>query len=208
MSDNPLAALVPDRPLAAEFAASVPHTTAVVTAVTDDQLDATTPCADWDLSALLNHVLWDALAGARAGRHEPVPTDGSESRDTDRLHGDWRAAYAADAAAAGDAWGRPDAWAGETSLAGRPRSASAVGALLLVDLVVHGWDVARAAGRTYAPDPGAVAAVHDWLTTRAEIGRGMGAWGPEFPVPEAAPLLDRVLGLVGRDPHWGGDGTR
>ncbi|MEV6522165.1 TIGR03086 family metal-binding protein [Longispora sp. NPDC051575] len=208
MSENsPFAALVPDRPLNAEFAASVEHTTAVVTAVTDEQLAAPTPCGDWNLAALVNHVIWGAEAGTRAGLRAPVPTDGSEDRDADRLTGDWRARYAESAAAAGDAWGKPDAWDGETSLVGGPMPAGGLGSLFLVDMVVHGWDVARAAGRAYTPDEDAVRAVHDWLATRSEVGRGFGAWGPEVPVPATAPLFARVLGLTGRDPHWGGART-
>lgn len=146
--------------------------------------------------------------GARTGRHAPVPADASESPDADRLVGDWRSAYATAGAAAGDAWSQPGAWAGETSLGGGTLPAGAFGTLFLIDLIVHGWDVARATGRPYAPDEDAVGAVHEWLSTRAEIGRSTGAWGPPVPVPVAAPPLHRVLGLVGRDPHWGGEGTR
>jgi uncharacterized protein (TIGR03086 family) len=75
------------------------------------------------------------------------------------------------------------------------------------DLPPHGWDLAMATGQdpTIAPEelellwgsgkPEAHARAFDWQ-------RAKGWYGPPVAVPEGAPLLDRVLGLLGRDPNW------
>lgn len=41
----------------------------------------------------------------------------------------------------------------------------------------------------------------DELLPEVENWRQMGVYGPAVPVPDDAPLQDRLLGLVGRDPH-------
>ncbi|HZM39027.1 MAG TPA: maleylpyruvate isomerase family mycothiol-dependent enzyme [Acidimicrobiales bacterium] len=75
------------------------------------------------------------------------------------------------------------------------------------DLPQHGWDLAMATGQdaTIAPeeleiiwgsgDPEAFESAFGWQ-------RAQGWYGAPIPVPEDAPLQDRVLGVLGRDPHW------
>lgn len=83
-----------------------------------------------------------------------------------------------------------------------------VAGLVAVDeLVVHGWDIARAREQRLDPDPGALEAVHGFLAQAAAANPGPGAdqdgpFGPPVAVPDDAPLLDRVVGLAGRDPAW------
>jgi uncharacterized protein (TIGR03086 family) len=81
----------------------------------------------------------------------------------------------------------------------------AVAAMVATDeLVVHGWDLARATGQEYRPDPAALRSALAFLT---ETARGpeeerAAIFGPVVPVPGDAPLLDRAIGLSGRDPRW------
>lgn len=80
------------------------------------------------------------------------------------------------------------------------------------DLVLHGWDLARATGQDDTMDPEDVARL--WQITSAipaelmmryrtpgAFGPGVEAYGPEVEVPDDAPLQDRLLGLIGRDPR-------
>jgi uncharacterized protein (TIGR03086 family) len=202
MTSSPFAVLMPPRELSAELVATVGPTVAAVRAVTDDQLALPTPCQDYDVRQLLNHMIWGVTAFERAGRHVPPPGDGSEAMELDRLHGHWRSRYADLAGATAEAWGTPAAWEGETTLVSSALPAAAVGTLALVDLVVHGWDVSRATCQDYLPDLDAVRALYDWLVGSAELGRSMAVWGPAVPVAEDAPTLERMLGLSGRDPNW------
>jgi uncharacterized protein (TIGR03086 family) len=80
------------------------------------------------------------------------------------------------------------------------------------DLVLHGWDLARATGQDDAMDPQDVdrlwkittaipADLMEKYRTPGAFGPGVEVFGPEVKVPDDAPLQDRLLGLIGRDPN-------
>lgn len=116
---------------------------------------------------------------------------------------DWRGAFAAETAALVDAWAAPGAEDGTTGMRDLP--AKVVGRMVLGDLVIHAWDLARATGQDYTPDP---AVVDDLLAVFAQLaptGRRTGAFGEEHPLPgggAGASAWDRLLALTGRDPGW------
>jgi len=78
------------------------------------------------------------------------------------------------------------------------------------DLPQHGWDLAKATGQDATIDPvdldvlwGSADPKEFAAARRAfQWQRDNGWYGPEVDVPEDAPLQDRVLGFLGRDPHW------
>ncbi|MFE3262134.1 hypothetical protein ACFXPS_37870 [Nocardia sp. NPDC059091] len=74
----------------------------------------------------------------------------------------------------------------------------------LDELVIHGWDLARAVGQPYAPAESDLAVLLGFLrdTPRAGVP---GLFGPVVDIPAEAPLVDRVVGLTGRDPAWTAD---
>ena len=76
------------------------------------------------------------------------------------------------------------------------------------DLVVHGWDLARALGQDDTIDPAEVERLYPGAAEMppemhipGAFGPGIVVFGPEVPVPGDAPLQDRLLGLMGRDPR-------
>ena len=78
---------------------------------------------------------------------------------------------------------------------------------LSFDLPQHGWDLAVATGQNSTMDPDEVELLWGSLTGAPrnwEWQRANGWYGPPVPVPKDAPLQDRVLGLLGRDPGWRG----
>jgi uncharacterized protein (TIGR03086 family) len=68
------------------------------------------------------------------------------------------------------------------------------------DLVVHGWDLARATGQDEAIDPAEVSRIWTMAEGFGDNLRRSGVCGPAVAVPDDAPLQDRLLGLLGRDP--------
>ncbi|GAA2123816.1 TIGR03086 family metal-binding protein [Actinomadura napierensis] len=174
----------------------------IVLEIPQDRLSDPTPCPGWDVRAMVNHlILWNAR-GETAARKEPTTGPG-EDHDFTAEPG-WAERFEEQARRTADAWSDPAAWEGNTSLTGNKEGmpAAFIAGIVFGECVVHGWDLAAATGRDPAFPPEVVEAAWEQLVPTAEMSREYGAFGPEIPVPEDAPLLDRLLGLAGRDPHW------
>ncbi|HUD11331.1 MAG TPA: TIGR03086 family protein [Candidatus Saccharimonadia bacterium] len=63
------------------------------------------------------------------------------------------------------------------------------------------YDIARLIGADTTLPPDLVQGLWDKIGPKVEQWRGMGVYGPAVPVPADAPLQDRLLGMVGRNPH-------
>jgi uncharacterized protein (TIGR03086 family) len=172
--------------------------------VTDEQLSARTPCPELAVRNLLGHVLYLSVAFRDAARKDlGTTTDTSPNAAVPDIGAGWREELPKVLDELADAWRDPAAWTGMTRAGGVNLPGEVAGAVVADELVVHGWDLARAVGRDYAPDPAALASAHGFLLAAAEDpSRGGGIFGPVVPVPAEAPLLDRVVGLSGRDPGW------
>ena len=81
------------------------------------------------------------------------------------------------------------------------------------DLPQHQWDLAMATGQEAIIDAGDLVALWsalssqtpgwwEFMRTPGRFGPGIEVYGPEVSVPDDASLQDRLLGLIGRDPHW------
>jgi uncharacterized protein (TIGR03086 family) len=178
----------------------------LVRGVPDQMLDAPTPCPAYNLGDLLDHVGGAALAFTGAARKETGDaTSQGPSGDASRLGDDWQERIPRDVAALSDAWRDPEAWDGMTKAGGVDLPGGVAGLVALDELVIHGWDIARASGQRYEPDPESLEAVHGFVSQFSEPGQEAaraGLFGPVVDVPDDAPMLDRVIGLTGRDPDW------
>lgn len=174
---------------------------AIVRTVSPDQLANRTPCAEFDVRALVNHLLFWGPSLEGAGRKEPVPPPAPAESDVDLTAGDWRGDLLAQLDRLASAWAPEQAWQGTTRMGGPTElPASMIGDMTVGELVVHGWDLARATGQRLDLPADLLTYVHEAVAASAEQGRQMGIYGPEVPVPTGAPTLHRVLGLTGRDP--------
>lgn len=175
----------------------------IVRDITPDRLGARTPCAEYDVRGLVNHLLFWGPSLEAAARKQAVPPPAGAETEVDLTGGDWAAALERQVGRTVDAWSRPGAWQGMTHMGGPTElPASLVGGMVLGELVVHGWDLAQAIGRHPAWEDDLISHVHEELVKTAEQGREMGVYGPEIAVPASSPPLDHVLGLTGRDPAW------
>jgi uncharacterized protein (TIGR03086 family) len=183
-------------------AAAAPHA-ALVHAAARSALDTPTPCRDWDLRALVNHLLYWTPVLAAAGRHEaPTPAAPTEG-EADLVIGNWAATLDAHREDLVAAWSEPAAWDGEVSMGGpNPLPAEMVGGIVLCELVLHGWDLGRTLGQRPEWPEDVLAGTLATVDRLAPQGRAMGAFGPEVAAPADAPTLERVVALSGRDPGW------
>jgi uncharacterized protein (TIGR03086 family) len=172
----------------------------------DDELGRPTPCPAYTVGDLIEHLGGMALAFAAAARKEGGPyAEPAPAGDAAWLRVDWRSAIPRDLAAAAAAWADPAAWSGLTRIAGLDAPAEIIGLSLADELVVHGWDVARATGRPYDCEPELLDAAEGFLAQFAspEAPSGPRApFGPPRPLRDDACSLDRVIALAGRDPGW------
>ncbi|MEV6767764.1 TIGR03086 family metal-binding protein [Nocardia sp. NPDC051030] len=173
---------------------------AVVAGITDDQLDAPTPNDERTVRDLIGHVIGLIEGFRRAATKESVGNSQQPSQRPD-LDPGWRGLIPAQLKALVAAWREPDAWSGETEAGSVTLPAPQAAAFALDELVIHGWDLARATSQSYLPDPESMTPLLDLLRNTPPEGIP-GLFGPKVPVPDNAPVFDRVLGLTGRDPSW------
>ncbi|WP_217254225.1 TIGR03086 family metal-binding protein [Streptomyces sp. AC602_WCS936] len=172
--------------------------------VSDARLADPTPCPDLAVRNLLGHLTGLAVAFRDAARKElGATTDTSPEAAVPDIGPGWREELPKVLGELAEAWRDPAAWTGMTRAGGIDLPGEVAGAVVADELVIHGWDLARATGQEYDPDPAALQAAYDLLEASAEeADRDAGMFGPVVAVPADAPLLDRAVGLSGRDPRW------
>jgi hypothetical protein len=85
---------------------------------------------------------------------------------------------------------------------GGPVPATAVGGLVVAELVLHGWDLARATGFDASwPDDVVAVAYHATAATAGQ-GRAIGVYGAPVELGPEASTMDRLLPASGRNPQW------
>lgn len=184
----------------------VPATTtlrALVAAVTDEQLTGPTPCTKYAVGDLVDHVGGLALAFTGAARKEEVPgaEGGGGTGDASRLEPGWRARIDAALADLAAAWSDPAAYEGETEAGGIRMPGAIAASVALNEVVVHGWDLATALGRPFEArdvDIAACMAFAEPFSTPESADQRGDAFGPVLAVPDDAPPLARLLGMMGR----------
>ncbi|MEV4639778.1 TIGR03086 family metal-binding protein [Actinoplanes sp. NPDC049548] len=163
----------------------------LVAAVPADQWSSPTPCADWNVRDLVAHVVTGTarFTAAITGAPQAPPPDSA----------DLPGAFARNSAALVSAFGTPGALEKIVDVPfGRVPGAVALH-LQLTEMLVHGWDLARATGRR--PDfPDDLAAQELAFTVQAlsSVPPERSPFAPPQPIPDTAPALDRLAAMLGR----------
>jgi uncharacterized protein (TIGR03086 family) len=170
------------------------------------QFGGPTPCTDWDVQALLNHlILWTSYSLEARAQGGSV---GQELIDRDfAADPGFAAAYRAQLDRALAAWADPAAWARELNVMGTATPAADVAALNIAEMVLHSWDLAAATGQRYAVGDAATAAAARAVEANADLFRQYKGFAEPVEVPASASALDRLLATSGRDPDWTPPGT-
>lgn len=167
----------------------------VVDGIPDDRRDAPSPCADWTVADVVEHVITGNHGVATA-----LDPDLPETPGGDTLAGRFRNS----SARAVTAFAAPGALAGTVTVPfGTIPVPVAVG-LRTVEALVHGWDVAVGSGQDPAalPEDLAESGIAFTESMFATADRARLPFAPAVPVDPAAPAIDRLAGLLGRtDPR-------
>lgn len=152
--------------------------------ITPSQLSAQTPCAEYDVGKLVNHLLFWGPSLEGAALKESVAPPAETEAAVDLTRGEWAVALQMQLQRITAAWSEPGAWQGLTRMGGpMDMPASLIGGTVIGELVVHGWDLARATDQHPAWDEDLLRYVHEEVANSAEQGRQMGIYGPEVTVP-------------------------
>jgi uncharacterized protein (TIGR03086 family) len=176
--------------------------------VRDDQLANPTPCPDYPVAALLDHLMGLSLAFTWAAQKiTPPQTDAPRPGTSEAKHLDpqWREVLPQRLSGLAAAWQVPDAWRGEATVAGVTMPAPVTCTVALDEVVLHGWDLARASGQEYRCDPISAQIVLAFTSASAtpdQAAMRAGLFGPVIDVKPDASGFERALGFAGRDPQW------
>jgi uncharacterized protein (TIGR03086 family) len=171
------------------LAGSLAEAEAAIRAVRPEQLHEPTPCPDYDVGRLVDHLVgWARSFAARLSGDDGGPDP---------------AVYRAGDDPAGELHDAARVIVGAYRT-GSPASEQLPLGMLIGEYAVHGWELSRAIGRQPQVDPAAAElalATLGGMLLPEYRGEGM-SFGPEVPVAETAPAVDRLLGFSGRDPGW------
>jgi uncharacterized protein (TIGR03086 family) len=171
--------------LASDFAATID-------AVPADRWASPSPCEDWTARDVVAHVvevhgMFEGLVGREIGA-VPAADD------------DPAAAFAAARQVVSGHLRDPDAAAAsfDGAMFGRTTFAQAIDRFISFDLVIHRWDLARAAGLEVVLPSDEVARARETTAGFGDAMRGPNAFGPEVPAPDDADEQTRLLAFLGR----------
>ena len=178
----------------------------LLTNVRDDQLPARTPCETYTVGDLLDHLMGLTVAFRDAATKSTGPeAAGPGGASGANLDPDWRRRLPVQLRDLVSAWRDSAAWEGTTEAGGVTLPADVMGMVVVDELVLHGWDLARGTGQPFECDPASTQVCFEFTSMASAPGEEKGReglFGPIVEVAPDAPLLHRALGLSGRDPAW------
>jgi uncharacterized protein (TIGR03086 family) len=162
-----------------------------------DDWDGPTPVREWAARDVVRHLVeWfpGFLASGSDVRLAPGPSPDDDPVGAWQHHADAVQAVLDDSTTAGKTFTNPHT--GELPLD------LAVDRFYTSDVLMHTWDLARASGQEPGLDPDACAEMLVGMQPMDEVLRASGQYGPKVAVSDDAPVADRLMAFVGRDPGW------
>ncbi len=172
-------------------------TRVVVAGIATDQMGLPTPDDEWDVRALLNHVVSGNLWAAELTAGHTID-DVGDRLDGDLVGGDPLGAYDRSAEAAAATFEVPGALDAPCAVSYGPVPGSVYAGHRFVDVLIHGWDLAAATGQSTLLAPDLVAACLEVIEPQVDLLQASGAFASPVDVPIDADAQTRLLGLLGR----------
>jgi len=177
----------------------VDETDRLVANIGPSDLSASTPCSEWSVQDLLNHITGGATMFAMSAESGSVPDDVmGQLMGGDNLGDDFKGAWATASRRALAAFGQPGVMDKMVKLPFGEMPAGVALNIAVFDVATHATDLARATGQTMAAD--------DLLEAALAMGKQMigpdlrqpGVFEAEQPIADDAPVLDRLQAFAGR----------
>lgn len=168
-----------------------------VQAVRDDQWSEPTPCSNWSVRDLVNHIVNEDRWTPELLAKKTIEDVGNRF-DGDLLGDDPKGSWENASKEALNAVQAEGALEGVVNVSwGQIPATEYVGQLFL-DHLVHGWDLASAIGADTKLDPELVEACYAEAKEQEELIRASGAFGSQVDIPEDASTQTKLLALLGR----------
>ena len=179
----------------------------IMAGIRQDQGDDATPCTEWNVRDVMNHVIGGAevLAGSLEGN---IPEGVGGVSPVSSYLGAMNVAklaqaYADETARALAAVQMPGAM--ESATPGGMMTVPQFLIAMATDHIIHGWDLARATGQDDTLDAEVVEVAYGMMTSPegsmfVDMGRQMGFVGPAVAVPDSASVQDKLVARMGRQP--------
>jgi len=166
----------------------------LIAGVSETQWEAQTPCTDWNVRELVNHMAGTTQVLAGSATRTP-PTI---APDADHLGDDPAGAFAGFARATSAAWRNEGVLEGMTTVPAEMPAIAALG-VNIIDIGTHCWDLAEATGQDHGLSAEMIAIIDDW--NRKIISddiRSRGGFGEIIPEVDGGGIAG-MLAFVGRD---------
>jgi uncharacterized protein (TIGR03086 family) len=183
--------------------AAFQHAAGVTAGVRPDQLGGPTPCPDFDVTALVDHLVGAGWRAVALGRGETP--GGEEFPHVELSDAPLQLRQAGGEAASG--WSDDRLAATTTMPWGETYTGYTVVDMYLSELMAHAWDLALATGQPASCDEdlgtAALAAARSMLRPEYRDMMGVGnPFGAEQPAPDSATTLERFAAFMGRQVDW------
>lgn len=179
------------------YARAMARTRAYIDAVRNDQWHLPTPCTEWDVKQVANHIIGENLWAGELFQGKTIQEVGNRL-DGDLAGDDPAAAYRESVTVASDAVTAPGAMEVTCHLSFGDYSGSDYAAQLFLDTLIHGWDIAKATSQDTRLDADLVAACMPIAVDLARQFRSAGVFGQDLPVDANAGAQTKLLALLGR----------
>ncbi|WP_194817470.1 TIGR03086 family metal-binding protein [Nocardia sp. XZ_19_385] len=166
----------------------------LLTEITDAQLTLPTPCSKYRVEDLLVHLDEVVRGSAALARKEQEPVASAAVPGP--------AVLAERVQLLGVAWDDPAAWQGATPAGSLELANELWARIAFTEIVVHGWDLARALDRPFILPDHTLRACLDHVAEFIPNSPVPELWSPAVPTPGDAPLIDRIVAITGRNPRW------
>lgn len=170
-----------------------------VAGVGEGQWNGASPCEGWDVRELVNHIVSGNFWAGELARGKTIEEVGNRL-DGDVLGADAVAAYDESARAASEAFHAPGAMEAPCAVSYGPVPGEVYLGHRFIDVLIHGWDVAKATGQDTKLDPELVEACWAVIEPQKDLLLGSGMFGADHTMPPGADRQTALLRLLGRTP--------